>query len=81
MNPKNKAIQLIDRFLDHSWSDITLKGEDYSKVLRASAKECALVHIDEILKLDLVQPLMRYQHNYISVRDFYSQVKGEILKL
>lgn len=42
------------------------------------AKQCALMHIDEILKLDIVQPTMRYGMNYVSINGYYSQVKEEI---
>lgn len=81
MTPKQKADNLIDKFLDYAWADIDTKGKEYSESLRANAKQCALVHVDEILKLQLVQPLMTYGMNYVSVQDFYTQVKLEIENL
>lgn len=68
MNPKEKAEDLIDKFTWHPRTEVSMQR----------TKQCALIHVDEILKLGLVSPLMMYGMNYVSVHDFYSQVKKEI---
>lgn len=81
MTPKEKAADLIDKFLDYSWADHGLKDIEYFKSLRNNAKQYALIHVDELLKLKLVQPMMMYGMHYVIIDDFYSQVKEEIQKL
>jgi hypothetical protein len=75
MTPKEKAIQLVDKFrlnvLDYESSGLNL----------FKSKQCALIAVDEILKA--VQSLNRHHTEYI--RDekipYWQEVKTEIEKL
>lgn len=73
MSPKEKAIELVDKMQNVT---IDSYSEQFDK-----AKKCALIHVDEILKLELIQPLMMYGMNYVNVHDYYSQVNNELQKL
>jgi hypothetical protein len=56
----------------------------HEKTVRATeqAKKCATAHVDEFLKLELAaSALMMYGMNYVSVHDYYSQVKQELEKI
>jgi len=45
MKPKEKAIQLVDKFENHSFEDINRRISAFS-----SAKQCALLAVDELIK-------------------------------
>lgn len=52
MTPKEKAIELIDKFNNHTVKELVyLKN---GKVIegKTEAKECALIAVDEILKIE-----------------------------
>jgi hypothetical protein len=66
MTPKEKAEQLVDRFMAIK----SMKLSDYSLIYYPFAKLCALIAIDEILN---ICPLPN--------RDYYEEVKQEIEKL
>jgi hypothetical protein len=68
MTPKEKAQELFDKYFNiidnsHPMTDISV-----------SAKECALIAVDEILKNDTI---FLYVHHL----DFWKEVKQEIEKL
>ena len=48
MTPKEKAIELIDKFYDHvnPWND---EGEASYGMAEKNAKKCALIAVDEII--------------------------------
>lgn len=75
MTPKEKAIELVDKYMPH------IAGADrYNTTLglydKSISKECALIAVDEIIKskpmfpIDLTQPLA-----------YWEEVKKEIEKL
>lgn len=76
LTPKQKAADLVDKFLDHAWADLELKGDEYSKSLRDSAKQCAIIHVDEILK-----EIPMYIGNLNPRWKFYNDVKDELQKI
>ena len=68
MTPKEKAQELFDKYFNiidnsHPMTDISV-----------SAKECALIAVDEILKNDTI---FLYVHHL----DFWKEVKHELEKL
>ena len=65
MTPKDKAIQLYNKFLNPS-GDTYL----YGMLEHESAKECALIAVDEILKT-----------NPYKARNYWQEVKKEIENL
>ena len=70
---KEKAEELIDKFLKVKSKKIS----DYSKIEWPTAKQCALVCIDEIIFENNLH-LSEYGHERII---FWKQVKEEILNL
>ena len=71
MTPKNKAEQLVVKFLKHSRAE-----KDITPI--QSAKECALITVNEILELrkgyfDCTNPMQD--------ESFWKEVKQEIEKL
>lgn len=63
MTPENKAKELVDKYWDIT---ISMDELDYT-----SAKQCALIAVDEILNV-------LFQHHKI---DYWKQVKEEIEKM
>ncbi len=87
MTPKEKAIELVDKFKNYSPTmdyDFQFKGaKDYNH----NAKQSALIAIDEIIKgveraFDEYEKATGiYVKNRIFYWDFYSDAKSEIYKL
>jgi len=48
MTPKEKAIELVDKFMEHTveWDQVT----EYAFDSEHHAKQCALIAVDEIIK-------------------------------
>ena len=65
MTAKDKANQLVTKFIKHS------KGDKETKPIQ-SAKQCALICVDEILNLDSGDTIDE---------DYWQEVKTEIEKL
>ena len=76
MTPKEKAEELINKFIPHTKVFHEVLGwEEYID----SAKECALIAVDEIINEVVNQKVPIY--NYDKVMDYWQQVKTEIEKL
>lgn len=81
--PKEKADDLIDKFLDYSWADLELKGEEYAKSLRDNAKRCALIIAEEMLDNEpgirhiLVMEDSEVEYEWV---EYWQNVKREIKK-
>jgi hypothetical protein len=74
MTPKEKAIELYNKFLNPS-GDTYL----YGMLEHESAKECALIAVDEIL---LIAPEMHMEgFGNLTIREYYKKVKQKIEKL
>jgi hypothetical protein len=78
VTPKEKALNLIDRFENYSFMDIDKRISAFS-----SAKKCALIAVDEIINAN---PTGEYgdpfigNHTYDN-KDYWIAVKQEIEKL
>jgi hypothetical protein len=74
MTPKEKAIQLRDKYIFISFDT----DEDYKSFklkLLIHAKQCALIAVDEILKCSI------WKYNAILHTKYWKEVKQEIEKL
>jgi hypothetical protein len=81
MTPKEKAIELYNKFLNPS-GDTYL----YGMLEHESAKECALIAVDELIKYhDDLMDVVRYElpSNIVAVipYKYWDDVKQEIEKL
>ena len=73
MTPKEKAGELVDKF----WKSCYDK-HDIAKLVKADAKQCALIAVDEILKaVDNPDETYLMKHSV----EYWSQVKQEIENL
>ncbi len=73
MEPKERAIELVERMFN---VDLDCKNESMC-MLYPHAVRCALIAVDEIIKLEQAR-LIVGSHNYY---DYYVEVKNEIEKL
>jgi len=73
MTPKEKAEQLVNMFINVK----SLKLSDYSKIYHPTAKQCALIEVDEIIKVLELVPNLPVEIPY----DFWNEVKQEIENL
>jgi hypothetical protein len=71
MTPKEKAIELVDQFMEHTveWDNVT----EYAFDSEYHAKQCSLIAVDEILK-------NKELLNHLDF-EWWSEVKQEIEKL
>ena len=77
MTPKEKAIELIEKFKNYvDFEDAIL---DYQECIIKNAKLCALIAVDEILDLNL--GFSNCDENNWAIEKFYIEVKQEIEKL
>jgi hypothetical protein len=80
MTPKEKAIELVDKFIDYvnCWDDETA-DPNYTQAYNYS-KQCALITVNEILKV-----LNDYWNQDCKINNtkigYYEEVKQEIEKL
>ena len=71
MTPKEKALELVNKFMSYADSN------HYGSI--ASAKQCALIAVDEIL---LIAPEMHMEgFGNLTIREYYKKVKQDIEKL
>lgn len=73
MTPKEKAEELISNFL---WTQRAFNELAKIKV----AKECALIAVDEILKLEFIDSVF-VSFSDLTLQEYYKEVKEEIEKL
>ena len=75
MTPKEKADELINKFIPHTKVFHEVLGwEDYID----SAKQCALVAVDELIKIHY---LLTTTHDTSPSINYWQEVKQEIEKL
>ena len=74
MNPQEKAKQLVEKFRDDPFT---------SQVTTAGAKHCALICVDEILKIaPHTKVLQRVnKKGFLSMEEYWKQVREAITKL
>jgi hypothetical protein len=74
MTPKEKAIEILDKFMEHTveWDNVT----EYAFDSEYHAKKCALIAVDEILEA-------LHEHHWQNrlIIDFWKEVKHELEKL
>ena len=81
MTPKEKAIELIDKFNNHTVKELVyLKN---GKVIegKTEAKQCALIAVYEILEALGYKSLSDSPYTTLEARQYYVQVKQEIENL
>jgi hypothetical protein len=74
MTPKEKAIELFNKFKEYSYTDWN-GGEDEMTTEQA-AKECAIISVDEIL--DVLGGIGVYSFADTKVTTYWETVKAEI---
>jgi hypothetical protein len=73
MTPKEKAEELVDKFMDYSDSRFNVNN-DLSPLY--TAKQCALIAVDEIF-----EALDEHHWQNRNVTEYYREVKHELEKL
>jgi hypothetical protein len=73
MTPKEKAEELVNRYMNLN----KVKLSDYSVIYTPTAKQCALIAIDEMIKQQQIQ----FDEMIWSCVGYWKEVKEEILKL
>jgi len=74
MTPKEKAIELVEQFIEHTveWDKI----KEFAFDSEYHAKQCALIAVDEIF-----EALDEHHWENRNVTEYYREVKQEIEKL
>jgi hypothetical protein len=74
MTPKEKAIELVDKFMEHTveWDNVT----EYAFDSEYHAKKCALIAVEEVIEV-------LHEHHWQNrlIIDYWQEVKQEINKL
>jgi hypothetical protein len=78
MTPKEKAEELVSRYKRE-----ILRGKYRIDgfVIEELAEECALIAVDEIIKLDVFDCNDEWSYEDCDTREYWKQVKQEIEKL
>ena len=71
MTPKQKAIELVDKF-KLSFAGVISNDEDWETL----AKQCALIAVDEV-----IEALHEHHWQNRNVTEYYIEVKNELEKL
>ena len=80
MTPKEKAKELVEKFIPYTRVFHEVLGwEDYID----SAKQCALIAVDEIINSNYKNTLndLGYRYTVNELNDYWQEVKQEIEKL
>jgi hypothetical protein len=70
MNIKDKAEELVNEYMNIK----NIKLSDYSRIYLPTAKQCAIIAIEQVLKYSKA-------HGFIGLTEEYQQIKNEIEKL
>ena len=76
MTPKQKAIDLVDKFNDYTVKAIKYYADGKMKECKEDAKECALIAVEE-----LIEQQNRYNNGSFYPSKYWTEVKEEIEKL
>jgi ATP-dependent protease HslVU (ClpYQ) ATPase subunit len=71
MKAKEEAIELVDKYKYR-----IVRGVEIEQMSISLAKQCALICVDEIIKLGF-----KYEYSLHRLDDYYEKVKREINKL
>jgi len=73
MTPREKAIELYNKFYDLATVVIDMKVKKYV------TKQCAIIHVQEIFNIDF--PCYPSQEDYDQFANYWQEVQQEIEKL
>jgi hypothetical protein len=76
MTPKEKAKQLVDKFISYSYFSNGNNAMNRQYQQEDNAKQCALIAVDEIL--NAISFNMYDEEEYNKVDEFWEEVKNEI---
>ena len=76
MTPKEKAIELVKKFLNIEDTQARYGG---NLMFSEEARQCAIIAVDEII--DILYKLSDCSSLVVAERDFYEEVKQELLTL
>lgn len=76
MTPKQKAIDLVDKFNDYTVKAIKYYADGKMEECKEDAKECALIAIKELIEQE-----NRYNNGSFYPSKYWAEVKKEIEKL
>jgi hypothetical protein len=77
MEAKEKAIELVDKYMNLN----KVKLSDYSVIYTPTAKQCALIAVEEIIDLGLLYGNAPFGDGGKRFYSYWQEVKEEILKL
>jgi len=77
MTPKEKSKELVDKFYDTIENNVELYKGEYL----VTAKQCALVCVDEMINTGVHTDYIKVDGYLLSLFEFYAEVKEEINKL
>ena len=74
MTPKEKALELVDKFMEHTveWDQVT----EYAFDSEYHAKQCALIAVDEV-----IESLHEHHWQNKLIINYWEEVKHEINNL
>ena len=83
MTPKEKSIDLVDKFKKYAYYPKTKDDEIFINQLNENAKECALIAVNEIISCGVTNDYYwdKKLGYYLSFEEYYIEVKQEIEKL
>ena len=81
MTPKEKAIELVDKFREYSHTDFNYTRGGYQVDTQIkNAKQCALIAVDEIIEATKTE-IDRPDYNGVVLDKYWQEVKTELEKL
>lgn len=84
MTPQAKAKELIDKCQFVLYNNLpSLQSENFENAMTKSAKQCALIAVEEIIKANPIVPLtLMLESDAIDTAvEYWNEVKAEINKL
>jgi hypothetical protein len=79
MTPKEKAIELVNKFYGYIiYENESVYSEKMLRVFKIKAKNCALIAVDEILQSLGYKKLSDSPYTTLEARQYYVEVKQEI---
>jgi len=84
MEPKLKAEELIKKFEPFVYPYLgsgMLTNTTNDKVILMSAKQCAIIAVDEILSASTIKMSEHDSNKFVYIDDYWQQVKTELEKM
>jgi len=76
MTPQEKAKELFEKYFNMKWQTYDRRTTSIKSMTKSAAKQCALIAVDEIIKIDIRQSPYNINNEY----EYWQQVKQELLK-